>query len=273
VKADLLVSHTEDGVLTLTLNNPRRLNGWTRPMLQALSAGLDRAASDSDIHAVILTGTDPYYCAGVNLAGAMKLGHPKVLRAQIVQENAALFELFLRFPKPILVAVNGPAIGASVTSATLCDGIIASERATFSTPFHQLRVAAEGCSSVLFAERMGERAAQRMLGPEGWKPTGEEAVEIGLAQWCVPHETLLAEARTIAREWVEAKRPRTLPCDRTLDELLAINARESAEVADSFLRRPFLKNQYRFLKSRKKWGLAAVFFGLYVTQPVWSRLP
>ena len=112
-----------------------------------------------------------------------------------------------------------------------------------------------------------------MLGPEGWKPTGAEAVEIGLAQWCVPHDTLLAKAQTIARGWVEAKRPRTLPGNRTLDELLAINARESAEVADSFLRRPFLKNQYRFLKSRRKWGLAAVFFGLYVTQPVWSRLP
>ena len=59
---------------------------------------------------------------------------------------------------------------------------------------------------------------------------------------------------------------------RTLDELLAINERESVEVADSFLRRPFLKNQVRFLRSRKKWGPAAMFLGLYLTQPLWSRL-
>ena len=73
-------------------------------MLDALSESLQTAASNPDVQVAILTGTDPYYCAGVNLAGALNLGHPKKLRAQIVEENGALFELFLRFPKPILIA-------------------------------------------------------------------------------------------------------------------------------------------------------------------------
>ena len=91
-----------------------------------------------------------------------------------MENNQALFNLFLDFPKPILIAVNGPALGASVTSATLCDGIIASDKATFSTPFAALGVTPEGCSSVQFARLMGEENAERMLGREGWRPGAEE---------------------------------------------------------------------------------------------------
>ena len=268
----LLLREDVEGVAVLTMNNPRRLNGWTRPMLAAIQQAMADAAADPSIHVVILTGTDPYYCAGVNLGGALELDHPRRLRQRIIEENQALFELFLTYEKPLFIAANGPAIGASVTSATLCDGIIASERATFSTPFARLGVAAEGCSSVLFARLMGASNAHRMLGPEGWAPTGTEAVEIGYAEWCVPHEQLLTRAHEIAQEWISQGRSRTYRAEATLDELLAINERESVEVADSFLRRPFLKNQVRFLRSRKKWGPAAMFLGLYLTQPLWSRL-
>ena len=92
-----------------------------------------------------------------------------------------LFELFLDFPKPIIAAVNGPAIGASVTSATLCDALLASDTATFSTPFARLGVPPEGCSSVNFERFMGRDNANRMMGEEAWVPTSKEAVEIGLA--------------------------------------------------------------------------------------------
>ncbi len=104
-------------------------------MMDALKEGLKTSAADDETRVLVLTGTDPYYCAGVNLAATLRLEHPRKLHAMIVQHNQALFDLFLDFPKPLLIAVNGPAIGASVTSATLCDGIIASEMATFSTPF------------------------------------------------------------------------------------------------------------------------------------------
>ena len=68
---------------------------------------------------------------------------PRTLFNDIVARNQALFDMFLDFPKPIIAAVNGPAIGASVTSATLCDAIVASEKATFNTPFAALAVPAE----------------------------------------------------------------------------------------------------------------------------------
>ncbi len=268
----LVLVSTKNRVTTLTMNMPKRLNGWTAPMMGAVRDALGRAADDDGSGAVILTGTDPYYCAGVNLGGVLELGHPRELHAMIVEHNRALFDLFIEFPKPILIAANGPAIGASVTSATLCDGIIASERATFSTPFAALGVPAEGCSSVHFERLMGAEAAERMLGAEGWKPTAAEALEVGLVQWAVPHDTLLTEAQRIAEGWLESGAKRSYRAGAVREELEAVNAEESVRVADAFLGAPFLAGQFRFLWRKKKRGPALVFAALRVTRPLWSRL-
>lgn len=269
---DLIVSSTQNHVRTLRMNLPRKLNGWTMPMMEALFEAMDAAKADEDVGALILTGTDPYYSAGVNLSSTIQIDHPRRLHEMIATHNQQLFENFLDFDKPILVAVNGPAIGATVTSATLCDAIIASEKATFSTPFARLGVTPEGCSSVHLPRLIGEEAAQRMLGPEGWKPDAEEALEIGLVDEVVAHEDLLDRAQAIAEAWVEEDRPRTFGAGSTREELEAVNARESQELADAFLDVPFLMGQYRFLWSREKYGPALVFLALRLTRPLWSKL-
>ena len=267
-----ILTQKRAGVTTLTMDTPARLNGWTRQMMDALRAGMTAAAHDDETRVLVLTGADPYFCAGVNLAGALPLGHPRKMHAMIVENNEALFNLFLDFPKPMLIAVNGPAIGASVTSATLCDGIIASEKATFSTPFAALGVTPEGCSSVQFERLMGAENAARMLGPEGWRPGAEEALDAGLIQWVVPHDQLADEARRIAREWVNQGAQRTFRGGSERDELKAVNALESVDLADAFLGAPFIKAQFKFLSSKKKWGPAAMFLAMLISRPVWSRL-
>jgi enoyl-CoA hydratase/carnithine racemase len=270
--SDLVLVSTHNHVTTLTMNDPRRLNGWTDGMMRALQAALQKAAADDDTHAVILTGTGRYYSAGVNLGGTLKLAHPQVLREQIIVHNQALFDLFLDFPKPLLVAVNGPAIGATVTSATLCDAVIAAESATFSTPFDRLGVPPEGCSSVHFARLMGEERAQRMLGPEGWQPTAREALAAGLITDVVPDAELLASAQKLAEGWVRDNKPRSFRAGAARDALKAINARESVAVADAFLSPRFLGGQARFLRSKRKHGPALMFLALRLTHPLWSRL-
>ena len=255
-----ILMQKREGVTTLTMNTPARLNGWTQQMMDALKVCLSAAAHDDETRVLVLTGADPYYCAGVNLAGTLRLGHPRKLHALIVENNQALFNLFLDFPKPMLIAVNGPAIGASVTSATLCDGIIASDKATFSTPFVQ------------FARLMGEENAERMLGREGWRPSAEEALDAGLIQWVVPHDQLADEAHRIAREWINTVAQRHFRGGSGRDELKAVNARESVDLADAFLSAPFIKAQFKFLSSKKKWGPAAMFLAMLVSRPVWSRL-
>ena len=268
----LILMQKREGVTTLTMNTPARLNGWTQQMMDALKVGLSAAAHDDETRVLVLTGADPYFCAGVNLAGTLSMGHPRKMHAMIVENNEALFNLFLDFPKPMLIAVNGPAIGASVTSATLCDGIIASDKATFSTPFAALGVTPEGCSSVQFARLMGEENAERMLGREGWRPSAEEALDAGLIQWVVPHDQLADEAHRIAREWVNTGAQRHFRGGSGRDELKAVNARESVDLADAFLSAPFIKAQFKFLSSKKKWGPAAMFLAMLVSRPVWSRL-
>ena len=111
---DLLVVEHEDGVATLRMNNPKKLNAWTMQMLESLREELHRVADDDSVGAVILTGTDPYYCAGVNLSSVITIDHPAKLHAFIVEKNEELFDLFLSYPKPIMAAVNGPAIGGGV---------------------------------------------------------------------------------------------------------------------------------------------------------------
>jgi enoyl-CoA hydratase/carnithine racemase len=253
------------------MNTPERLNGWTMEMMDALKEGFRVAARDDETRVLVLTGADPYYCAGVNLAATLRLGHPRKLHTMIVEQNQALFDAFLDFPKPLLVAVNGPAIGASVTSATLCDGIIASEKATFSTPFAALGITPEGCSSVHFAHILGLANAERMLGEEGWKPTAEEALEAGLVQWVAPHDKLEEESRRIAQEWIASGATRSFRGGSKRDELKTVNASESVALADAFLSTPFLKAQFKFLWSKKKRGPAVMFLTMLITRPLWSR--
>ena len=270
--SDLVLSTTRNGVTTLTMNLPERLNGWTMELMLALRDTLAQAAEDPATKALVLTGAGSYYSAGANLSGTVKVMHPRKLREMVIEHNQALFDAFLDFPKPLLAAINGPALGAAATSATLCDGIIVSEVALFSTPFAAVRVTPEGCSSVMFPRLLGEETAQRMLGEEGWKPTGAEAHEIGLAQWLASPEDLLDRAQEIAEGWIAEGRARTFRGGFSLDELKEVNARESIGVADSFLGASFLSNQARFLWRKKKRVPAATFFLLRATRPLWSKL-
>ena len=269
---NLIIASSKNGVMTLTMNMPRRYNGWTLEMLTELREGLQRAARDETIGACVLTGADPYYCAGVNLAGTLKLDHPKKLHAMIVKQNQALFDMFIDFPKPIIIAANGPAIGASVTSASLCDAIIASTEATFSTPFARLGVSPEGCSSYLFPRLLGEDSAARMLFEEGWIPTAHEAHEIGLVDEVVEHDVLLSRAQEVAEAWISEGKIRSYKAGATREKLKAVNAEESVALASSFLSPAFLDAQFKFLWSRNKTGPALMFLSLRLTYPIWSQL-
>ena len=263
---------TEQRIRTIRMNNPKRLNGWTLPMLQAWQAALREAAGDDGVDVVILTGTDPYYSAGVHLSGTLGFAHPTTLHEQIRSHNEALFDAFVSFPKPIIAAVNGPAIGAAVTTATLCDALIGSERATFSTPFARLGAPAEGCSSVTFEILMGQEAAARMLGDEGWVPSAKEALDVGLADEVVAHDVLLDVCSSLARSWQAEGRARTHRSGLSTADLQRINAEESVRIADAFLAPPFLEGQYRFLRAKGKKRMAAMFWMLWRSHPLWSRL-
>lgn len=262
----------EDGVATIKMIQPNKLNGWTMQMMEAFKTAFIEADKNENVKVIIFTGEGRYYSAGVNLSSAIQLMHPKKLHALIVEHNQSLFDAFLNIKKPILAAINGPAIGASVTSATLCNEVIAAKEATFLTPFSALGVPPEGCSSVHFPKLIGKENTERMLGNEGWKPTAEEAMSIGLVQHVVPQVELLDTAKSIAKAWVKNGVERSFLAGSQREELKQANEEESYALASAFLDSKFLLGQAKFLWSKKKRGIAAVFFTLSFTRPLWSRL-
>lgn len=271
IAARHLLTSIKDEVLTITMNRPNKLNGWTMDMMESLKEAFSLANTDKNVKAIILTGVGKYYSAGVNLAGTLKVMPPKALHELIVKNNQRLFEVFLNCEKPLLVAINGPAIGASVTSATLANCIVAADNATFSTPFSALGITPEGCSSYHFPRLLGEENCQRMLGKEGWKPTAEEALTVGLVQKVVPQALLMEEANRIAQDWITNKEERQFLANSSLKALQAANTSESVQLADAFMSAAFLKAQARFFFTKKKYAPSITFCMLWALRPLWAR--
>lgn len=269
--ASNVVTTISEGILTARMNKPDKLNGWTQEMIDAIKETFAKAAISNDVKVIIFTGTGSYFSAGANLGGSIQLMSPRKLHDMIRVHNQALFEAFLACPKPILAAINGHALGASVTSATLCNGIIAAESATFSTPFVSLGIIPEGCSSVHFPRLLGAVNAQRMLN-EGWKPNAKEALNAGLVQWVVPDDQLLVEANRIAKEWIAEGVERKFMAGSQLSELRAANEKESRELADAFLGPKFLKGQGKFLWRKKKHAPAMLFLSVWAFRPLWRLM-
>lgn len=233
---------------------------------------LDEAAASEAVKGVVLTGKGRYYSAGVDLSSILQVTRPSSLVQKIRDSNQRLFETFINFPKPIIVAINGPAVGAAVTSATLTDAIVALEGATFSLPFAKLGVPPEGCSSVRFAEMMGERNAQRMLSAEAWVPTATEAFQAGLIAEVIPGvdtDKLLERAATLCEERIASGVSRRFDATEA-ERLRKINATESAEIANAFVSKKFLGAMYDFNTKRKKKQLAWFFLVAKKLLPLWQ---
>jgi len=267
----LVLLTVRDGIATIEFNRPERFNAWTLEMIDAIKDALRRCAADEAVRAVILTGSGKYYCSGVDFGASMKPMRPSTLREMARGNNQALFDTFLDFPKPLVAAVNGPAIGASVTSAALCDAIVAVPGATFHTPFRALGIVPEGCSSVNFPRLLGEEGARIML-EEGRKVDAVEASTMGLVQEVVEEpERLLERAQAVAKAW--EGRPRRCASDPAwLEELRKANREESIALAASFLARPFLENQYQFAAARGKKAPMFIFWAAKHLVPPLARL-
>ena len=267
----LVLSSTVNKVTTLTMNHPAKCNSWSVPMLDLLYHKMELCAKDDNTKVIILTGADPYYSSGGDISGYMKLQHPKKFHSMIVENNYKMFNTFISFPKPILIAANGPAIGGAVTSAALCDGILASERATFLTPFSRMCVPPEGCSSATFPRIMGEDAANKML-KDCQTVCAEEAKDIGLVMEVVEHDMLMQAAQAVAEEWVVKHKTRKMIGGGSKDEYSELNAKESVAVADAFLSYQFLNAQFSFLWGKGKLSNAFIFWILKTLRPLWIKV-
>jgi len=222
----------EDGVATVTLNRPEKLNAYTTVMGDEICAALDAAREDAAVRAVILTGAGRGFCAGVDLdhlrahqqgrnaaAGrAPRLGEERLLTRYPLEMQ--------HYPKPTIVAVNGAAIGVGVTMILPCDVRIASDAAKLGLTFTKLGILPGLGSTHLLPRLVGIGRALELVLSARVIPAAEAAA-IGLVNRCVPADSLMQEARALARAMAEM-RPEVLAAAKAALHFGARNGLEAS---------------------------------------------
>lgn len=194
----------EDGVCTITLDRPAALNALTATMLDELVAALDAADGDDAVRAVIVTGAGRAFCAGADLSGGPRTfdnaARGRTSDPAEHRDGGGRFTLrAFDMTKPMIAAINGPAVGFGITSTLPMDVRMASTEARIGFVFARRGVVPEACSTWFLPRLVG--IAQAME----WVSTGrvfsaEEARAGGLVSRVLPPAELLPAARTLARE-------------------------------------------------------------------------
>jgi enoyl-CoA hydratase len=201
VDFEQIIAEVSDGVMTITLNRPDRLNAWTAKMAEELMQAFDQADADDDVRAVIMTGAGRGYCAGADLE---KGGETFDARARghagdaVPRDNGGQFTLrIFNSKKPVIGAINGAAVTGGLELALYCDILIASENARFADTHARVGLLPTWGLSVRLPQKVGIGLARRMS-LTGDYLSAQDALRAGLVTEVVAHDDLLPAARTVA---------------------------------------------------------------------------
>jgi enoyl-CoA hydratase len=188
--ADLTVE-TQDEVAVVTLDRPQRRNALSSALMVAIAETMSRLDADPAVGAIVLTGRDPAFCAGLDLAELSSSG-----------DNLRIDETGRPWPRlstPVIGAVNGPAVTGGLELVLHCDFALASERAVFADTHTRVGVLPGWGLSVLLPQAVGLRRAKQMSLTGNYVPAAL-ALDWGLVNAVVPHDDLLAVATRLARD-------------------------------------------------------------------------
>ena len=198
-----ILYQVEDSILTITLNRPEALNAFNNEMLFELIDACDKADADDDVKAIIVTGAGRGFCAGADLSGggdAFDYDSREDKANGLNRDGGGRLTLRLyELNKPIIAAINGPAVGVGVTMTLPMDIRLASTNSKFGFVFARRGIVPEACSSYFLPRVVGISKALE------WCYSGKvfpasEAMEGGLLRSLHEPEDLLVEARKIAAE-------------------------------------------------------------------------
>jgi enoyl-CoA hydratase/carnithine racemase len=169
-----ITSRREGAIQILSFNRPEKMNALTREMYAGLASGLNEAAGDFGVRAVVLTSEGDHFTAGNDIADF--LANPPTNEDSDV---ARFLGSLLEFPKPLIAAVKGNAVGVGTTMLLHCDVVVAGPSAKFSMPFASLGLVPEAGSSYLFPLLVGyQRAAKIFMTGESFD--ADSALNMGL---------------------------------------------------------------------------------------------
>jgi enoyl-CoA hydratase/carnithine racemase len=246
---DILIDNSA-GVMTLTINRVEKKNSFTSAMYSACADALEQAVGDASVRVLVIQGDITVFSAGNDIADFLNSPVPG-LSVPVLR--------FLRnlagFPKPVVAAVCGPAVGIGTTMLFHCDLVYAGDNAAFSMPFVNLGVCPEAASSLLVPQMMGyHRAAEALLLGEPFM--AEAALEVGLVNRILPpievNGMAQAQARKLAAKplssLIETKR---LMKKAQLPQVLAV-IDEEAQIFGRMMGEPAAREAFgAFMEKRK----------------------
>jgi enoyl-CoA hydratase/carnithine racemase len=196
ISTETVLYSVAEGVATVTLNRPDRLNAWTREMGEGWSSALERAARDPEVRAVVVTGAGKGFCAGADMSLLESIGGGA---AVVGDERRVLPTEAIEVPKPVIAAINGACAGLGLVIALCCDIRFAAAGAKFTSAFARRGLIAEYGSSWLLPRLVGTaRALDILLSARVF--LAEEALEMGLVNRVVAPEGVVAAATAYARD-------------------------------------------------------------------------
>ncbi len=209
MEPEQIIAEVQDGILTITLNRPDRMNAWTETMARELMEAFDRADADDEVRAVIVTGAGRGFCAGADLerGGETFDWRAREVAPAVPRDNGGQLTLrIFKSTKPVIAAVNGAAVGVGVTMTLPMDIRLAGEDAKFGFVFARRGIVPEAASSWFLPRVVGISQAME------WVSTGrvfsaQEALAGRLVRSIHPKDELLEAARSIAREIAENTAP------------------------------------------------------------------
>jgi 2-(1,2-epoxy-1,2-dihydrophenyl)acetyl-CoA isomerase len=249
----MLLSDLKDGVLTLTLNRPERMNALTVKLQRELHRALTDAARDPGVHVVVLAGSGKAFCAGYDLRDGMEgetedpvakawSKEPIWLEVEQVagrlRHDAEIPLMLHTMPKPTICMVNGAAAGSGLVLAAACDLRVAAETAVFKTAFITAGRCGDPGGSYFLTRLIGSTMTREMYMLDE-KIDATTAQQIGLVNRVVPAQDLLAATSALARKlasgprlaYVHMKRNLNAALNSTLEEMLTQEAFSNARVS------------------------------------------
>jgi enoyl-CoA hydratase/carnithine racemase len=247
--SEILV-HAEDGVCTLSFNRLERKNSITSAMYGAMADAVTQAADDAAVRVLVIQGHETVFSAG-NDIGDFLNQPPATPEAPVFRFMRAL----AAFPKPVIAAVSGPAVGIGTTLLFHCDLVYAGDNAAFSMPFVNLGLCPEFASSQLVPQMFGyHRAAEALLLGEPFM--AEAALEAGLVNRVLPPTETNAYAQAQARKLAAKPQAALIETKRLMKKGQAATVMaQMAEEGASFgrmLREPAAREAFgAFMEKRK----------------------
>jgi 2-(1,2-epoxy-1,2-dihydrophenyl)acetyl-CoA isomerase len=233
-----------DGVATIELNRPQALNAWNAQFGSDLLAALRQASQDDAVRAVVLTGAGRGFSSGADLkdisgGDETAQGRPDVYKT-LTERYHPIMVLIREMPKPVIAAVNGPAVGIGCSLALCSDLILAAESAYFLLAFVNIGLVPDGGSSLFVPTRVGMARATE-LSMLGERLGAARALEWGLINRVVPDASLREEAAALAarlaagptRSYAGTKRQLNNWLYSRMEEQLELEARIQQEMAGS----------------------------------------